>query len=253
MARAERRPVVLSVPLDLQQQAFPYLPDYTPSTDLVPRRQVVMPDPALVDEVVAMIAGAERPVVIGGRGAVWSGAREALEALAEQSGALVGDDPVGQGAVRRQPVRARHRRHVFERSRPRILRRERSRDRRRRRARPLHDRGRLSLPERQGGADRREPARAVAGAQDRRPAYQGRRPRHRRGDRPAAGRARHPPAGLAQQRGRRADRRRCAGCEGVPGDAGHVGPAPGGARARRRRSPRIGTSSSPAATASASA
>jgi acetolactate synthase I/II/III large subunit len=97
VARAERRPVVLSVPLDLQQEAFPYLPDYTPSTDLVPRRQVVMPDPALVDEVVAMVAGAERPVVIGGRGAVWSGAKAALEALAEHSGALLATTLLAKG------------------------------------------------------------------------------------------------------------------------------------------------------------
>jgi acetolactate synthase I/II/III large subunit len=97
VARAERRPVVLSVPLDLQNEVFPYLPDYTPSTDLIPRAQVVMPDPALVEEVVAMVAGAERPVVIGGRGAVWSGAKAALEALAEQSGALLATTLLGKG------------------------------------------------------------------------------------------------------------------------------------------------------------
>jgi thiamine pyrophosphate-dependent acetolactate synthase large subunit-like protein len=97
IARAERRPVVLSVPLDLQKEAFPYLPDYTPSTDLMPRAQVVPPDPALVDEVASMLAEAERPIVIGGRGAVWSGARPALEALAEESGALLATTLLGKG------------------------------------------------------------------------------------------------------------------------------------------------------------
>ncbi|MFZ3234157.1 MAG: thiamine pyrophosphate-binding protein [Stellaceae bacterium] len=97
IARAERRPVVLSVPLDLQKEAFPYLPDYTPSTELMPRAQVIPPDPALVDEVVAMIAEAERPVVIGGRGAIWSGARQALEVLAEESGALLATTLLGKG------------------------------------------------------------------------------------------------------------------------------------------------------------
>jgi thiamine pyrophosphate-dependent acetolactate synthase large subunit-like protein len=97
IARAERRPVVLSVPLDLQKEAFPYLPDYTPSTELMPRSQVIPPDPALVDEVVAMIAEAERPVVIGGRGAIWSGARQALEVLAEESGALLATTLLGKG------------------------------------------------------------------------------------------------------------------------------------------------------------
>jgi hypothetical protein len=42
--------VVLSVPLDLQKQEFPYLPDYTPSTDLVPTPQRTPPDPAIVDQ-----------------------------------------------------------------------------------------------------------------------------------------------------------------------------------------------------------
>ena len=96
-ARAERRPVVLSVPLDLQKEAFPYLPDYTPSTDLMPRAQIIPPDPALVDEVASMVAEAERPIVIGGRGAVWSGARPALEALAEESGALLATTLLGKG------------------------------------------------------------------------------------------------------------------------------------------------------------
>src|SRR5580692_5898709 len=72
-SRARRKkPVVLSVPLDLQTEEFPYLPDYTPSTDLMPRAQVVRPDPAVVDQIVAMVAEAERPIVLGGRGAMWS-------------------------------------------------------------------------------------------------------------------------------------------------------------------------------------
>ena len=97
LARTERRPVVLSVPLDLQKEAFPYLPDYTPSTDLLPRQQVVMLDPALVDEVVRMVAEAQRPVVIGGRGAIWSGAKEGLETLAEETGALLATTLLAKG------------------------------------------------------------------------------------------------------------------------------------------------------------
>ena len=97
VARTEHRPVVLSIPLDLQKEVFPRRPDYAPSTDLVPRPQVVMPDPALVDEVVAMISAAERPVVIGGRGAVWSGARGTLESLAEESGALLATTLLAKG------------------------------------------------------------------------------------------------------------------------------------------------------------
>jgi thiamine pyrophosphate-dependent acetolactate synthase large subunit-like protein len=50
-----------------------------------------------VDEIVAMVAEAERPVVIGGRGAIWAGARTALEALADESGALLATTLLGKG------------------------------------------------------------------------------------------------------------------------------------------------------------
>src|SRR3984893_1786525 len=97
IARAERKPVVLSVPLDLQKEEFPYLPDYSPSTELMPRQQLLRPDPEVVDEVVGMIAEAERPIVIGGRGATWSGAKASLEALAQESGALLATTLLGKG------------------------------------------------------------------------------------------------------------------------------------------------------------
>jgi thiamine pyrophosphate-dependent acetolactate synthase large subunit-like protein len=97
VARAERKPVVLSVPLDLQTEEFPYLPDYTPSTDLMPRAQVLRPDPAVIDEIVAMVAEAERPIVLGGRGAMWSGAKGSLESLAQESGALLATTLLGKG------------------------------------------------------------------------------------------------------------------------------------------------------------
>src|SRR5205814_7571242 len=74
-----------------------YLPDYAPSSELMPRHQLLRPDPEVVDEVVAMIADAERPIIIGGRGAVWSGAKGALEDLAEQSGALLATTLLGKG------------------------------------------------------------------------------------------------------------------------------------------------------------
>ena len=97
VARAERKPVLLSVPLDLQTEEYPYLPDYMPSTDLMPRAQLLRPDPGVVDEIMAMIAQAERPIVIGGRGATWSGAKSALEALAQEAGALLATTLLGKG------------------------------------------------------------------------------------------------------------------------------------------------------------
>ncbi len=103
VAQVERRPVVLSVPMDLQKQAWPHLTDYTSSAELVPAAQRPLPDPAIVDRVVDMIAEAERPIVLAGRGAIRSGARAALEALAEQSGALLATSLLGKGLFEGNP------------------------------------------------------------------------------------------------------------------------------------------------------
>lgn len=103
VAQVERRPVVLSVPMDMQKQAWPHLTDYTPSTELVPAAQRPHPDPAIVERVVAMIAEAEKPMIIAGRGATRSGARAELDALAEQTGALVATSLLGKGFFNGNP------------------------------------------------------------------------------------------------------------------------------------------------------
>ncbi len=103
VARLERRPVVLSVPMDLQQEPFPYHPEYEPSIDLYPTPQRVPPDPALVDKLVDMIAAAQRPIIIGGRGALHSGAGTALEAIAEHCGALLATSLLAKGLFDANP------------------------------------------------------------------------------------------------------------------------------------------------------
>jgi thiamine pyrophosphate-dependent acetolactate synthase large subunit-like protein len=97
VAQLEQRPVVLSVPMDLQKQAWPHLTDYTPSSELVPIAQRPLPDPAIVDKVIDMIAEAEKPILIAGRGAILSGAAQALEALAAEAGALTATSLLGKG------------------------------------------------------------------------------------------------------------------------------------------------------------
>ncbi len=103
VAVAERRPVVLSVPMDMQKQPWPHLTDYTPSSELVPAAQRPVPDPAIVDRVVAMIAEAERPMIIAGRGAVSSGARKEIDALGDQIGALLATSLLGKGFFNGNP------------------------------------------------------------------------------------------------------------------------------------------------------
>jgi acetolactate synthase-1/2/3 large subunit len=97
IAQLEQRPVVLGVPMDLQKQVWPHMMDYTPSADLLPAAQRPQPDPELVERALDMIAQAERPIILAGRGAVSSQAREALEALAERTGALVATTLLAKG------------------------------------------------------------------------------------------------------------------------------------------------------------
>jgi thiamine pyrophosphate-dependent acetolactate synthase large subunit-like protein len=103
IAALESRPVVLSVPMDLQKQPYPYMADYTPSADVLPTPQRPMPDPALVDRLVGVIAEAEKPIIIAGRGAKLSGAHAAIAALAEASGALLATSLLGKGMFEGNP------------------------------------------------------------------------------------------------------------------------------------------------------
>ena len=97
IARQERQPVVLGVPMDLQKADFPWGAEYSPSTELMPTPQRPAPDPALVDQLVSMIAEAKRPIILAGRGCARSGAAPALEALAERCGALLATSLFAKG------------------------------------------------------------------------------------------------------------------------------------------------------------
>jgi thiamine pyrophosphate-dependent acetolactate synthase large subunit-like protein len=103
VARVERRPVVLSVPMDLQKEVFPHFVQYQPSLELVPTAQRPAPDPEIVERALDMIAQAERPMILAGRGAVRSGAGKVLVEVAEQCGALLGTSLLGKGLFDDQP------------------------------------------------------------------------------------------------------------------------------------------------------
>jgi thiamine pyrophosphate-dependent acetolactate synthase large subunit-like protein len=99
-ARHDRRTVVLNLPLDVQRAEVPTdaarLPD-------APDAPVPSTDPDGVARLAAALAGAERPVFVAGRGARGDGCREALEALAERSGALVATSAVANGLFHGNP------------------------------------------------------------------------------------------------------------------------------------------------------
>lgn len=103
IAVIEQRPVVLSVPMDLQKQPYPFMADYRPSSDVLPTAQRPMPDPELVDRLVEMIAAAERPIFIAGRGVRTSAAGPAVAELAEASGALLATSLLGKGLFHDNP------------------------------------------------------------------------------------------------------------------------------------------------------
>ncbi len=89
VARHERKPVVLGIPYDLQKLEIPSDQPYETSAIYDPKAGRIHPDPALVAEVVDRLAKAKRPIIIGGRGVVLAGAREAVVRLADRSGALL--------------------------------------------------------------------------------------------------------------------------------------------------------------------
>ena len=95
-ARVERRAVVLMLPLDVQAaDCDPSLPP--PLPELAP------PRPGSVDALAELLAGAERPAIIAGRGAVLAGAGPALRRLGEATGALLATSAVANGLFAGDP------------------------------------------------------------------------------------------------------------------------------------------------------
>jgi thiamine pyrophosphate-dependent acetolactate synthase large subunit-like protein len=96
-ARTERRPIVLGVPVDLQKQAMPDLPAYRPSADFLPPPPAPAPDPAAIADLAVRLRQAKRPLLVAGRGALRAGAAQAIEELADATGALLGTSLLGKG------------------------------------------------------------------------------------------------------------------------------------------------------------
>jgi thiamine pyrophosphate-dependent acetolactate synthase large subunit-like protein len=61
------------------------------------------PDPAVVAEIVERLAAAKRPIIFGGRGVLWSGARDALIRLADRCGALLSNTLPARGLFHDHP------------------------------------------------------------------------------------------------------------------------------------------------------
>ena len=93
-ARVERRPIVLSVPVDLQEQDCN---NEDPTPFLGPPIPRCRPSDEAVAGVAAMIQSASRPLILAGRGAVLADAGPVLEALGERIGALMANTAEAHG------------------------------------------------------------------------------------------------------------------------------------------------------------
>ncbi len=93
-------PVVLSVANDLQEAAAPEGWTYSPAPPAAAPQGAA---PEALEGLVAALRGAERPVLLAGRGAARAGAREQVRALAERVGALLGTTLQVKGMFSDQP------------------------------------------------------------------------------------------------------------------------------------------------------
>jgi thiamine pyrophosphate-dependent acetolactate synthase large subunit-like protein len=98
-AVVEQRPVVLSMPIDVQAAPAPdaSLPPMPP--------ELAAPRPAsgAIGATARLLEAAERPLIIAGRGAARSGARAPLEELGERLGALLATSAVANGLFAGNP------------------------------------------------------------------------------------------------------------------------------------------------------
>ena len=98
-ALRRRRTVLLNLPLDVQGRDVPEQLE-APS---LPRVEPVRPSEHDVQTLVEALSRAERPVFVAGRGSRSTDAREALDQLAEKSGALLATSAVAKGLFRDHP------------------------------------------------------------------------------------------------------------------------------------------------------
>ena len=95
-ARVNRCPVVLNLPIDIQERAYDWDFAYRPSTAFMPKGATVASDEALVP-IADALERAERPIIIAGRGARNPEAKAAIERLADRVGALLGTSLQAKG------------------------------------------------------------------------------------------------------------------------------------------------------------
>src|SRR5260370_23217146 len=105
IAKYERCRVVLGIPYDLQKVEHMANQPYETSVMYQPKVGRMQPDPEIVAEAVERLATAKRPIILGGRGVLWSGARDAVIKLADRCGALLSNTLPSRGLFHDHPLR----------------------------------------------------------------------------------------------------------------------------------------------------
>ena len=99
-ALRDRQTVVLSMPLDVQHAT---LASNLPPLELPATPGRLYPDPHAIERLADALTRAQRPVILGGRGAVIAGAEHDLVALADSVGALLATSVCGHGLFSGNP------------------------------------------------------------------------------------------------------------------------------------------------------
>src|SRR5438034_269667 len=103
IAKYEQRPAVLGIPYDLQKVEHMANQPYETSAMYQPKVGRMQPDPEIVAVAVKRLATARRPIILGGRGVLWSGARDAVIKLADRCGALLSNTLPARGLFHDHP------------------------------------------------------------------------------------------------------------------------------------------------------
>ncbi|MBV9325597.1 MAG: thiamine pyrophosphate-binding protein [Chloroflexi bacterium] len=101
-AKLESRPILLSAPMDTQQKTMDDDEEYVPSSAILGSNRI-QPNPDSLARAVDIIAGSSKPLIIVGRGAIRSGAGEAVVRLARRMGALIATTLMAKNWLSEEP------------------------------------------------------------------------------------------------------------------------------------------------------
>jgi 3D-(3,5/4)-trihydroxycyclohexane-1,2-dione acylhydrolase (decyclizing) len=96
-SQADTGAVMLSLPQDVQAEAFDYPAEFL--EDRIWHIGRLLPDPAALDRAVAAIRASMRPLIVAGGGVIYSEATDALRLLADRTGIPVGETQAGKGSM----------------------------------------------------------------------------------------------------------------------------------------------------------